>query len=217
MKILTKFDGNIDQALDKWPNHLYVVNAVKSRMTILIDIKDSNNKTINFSFPKTWFPIDILDYVDREAARKSSQLRNFIRAGVLKIVDADEAEKAVATSEAQEEAKRCGLLNFANADIESSTKVEEKVKVIDESGSSVEMDFYDLKKLAIEEAGSAKDALDAASEVYSTYTADADEDLIANEKITNKIRAMQGIAETKNYSEASAKLNELLKFIEENK
>lgn len=211
MKMASIFDGNIDQALDKWTNHLFIKNCYKERTTFYVDIKDSSDKVITIKVPKTWFPIDILNYVDREAARKSSQLRSYLRSGIFKILNAEEAEALVKTAEAREEAKRCKLLDYSDS---IAKDVEDETPVKDVESNS-EMDFFDVRKLSIEEATSEEQAYEVALEVDSTYKADADE-YIKNGEILKKIQDMKFSADKKGFARATAKLRELVAFIEEN-
>ena len=82
-KIAKIYTGNIDQALEKWPKHLFIKNACADNMTLLINLKDASNTTVTIKFPKTWVPVDVLDYVDANSALKSSQLRGMLRSGNL--------------------------------------------------------------------------------------------------------------------------------------
>lgn len=98
MQIAKVFNGNLYSALEKWPNHLFVKNSIKrNNMVILLDVRDETGKTTCINLPKTWIPIDLLDYVDKDSITKSIQLRSFLRSGVLSLVDADDAERILST------------------------------------------------------------------------------------------------------------------------
>lgn len=214
MKIAKVFNGNIDQALEKWPKHLYVKNSCKDNMTLLVGVKDSSNTTVSIRFPKTWFPIDILNYVDAESARKSSQIRGMIRSGNLKILDADSAEEVLNMPDSRDEAKRLNLLDYNSSEAENE---EEKVEVIPQKQQEeIEQDFYSIRKFAIEEAENDEEALIAASEVYSTYVADMDDAMIKDSKLTKKIESIKEAATNKGFKKSAEKMEELLKFIAEN-
>lgn len=216
------FNGNIDQAIEKWPKHLYVKNCCEDKMTLIITVKDATGTSVTIKLPKTWFPIDIFNYIDKESASRSSQLRGLLRSGNLKIVEADSAEEILKMPQAREEAKRLGLVDYGF--VEDSHVSEEKPFVIPQrEEKEVERDFYSIRKMAIEDAEDATDAYNIAAEVYSSYIAEADEELLKNEKVTSKIKDMKKIAENKivekkdeGYKKAVDKFDELLAFIAEN-
>lgn len=217
MQIAKTYNGNLYTALEKWPTHLYVKNAIKrDSMVILLDIRDDTGKTTCITLPKTWIPIDLLDYVDKDSLVKSIQLRSFLRSGVLALVDADDAEKILSTKEAAEEAKRCGIKNFRSDLTEGE---EEKSNVREQvlpKASTEKKDFYDINLMTLEDTLTEAEADKIVADVCGNYASNADAELFANEKITNNIKSMREICEGSQWTKAKAKLDDLLKTIEEN-
>ena len=222
-KIAKIFTGNIDQALEKWPKHLFIKNACADNMTLLINLKDASNTTVTIKFPKTWVPVDVLDYVDANSALKSSQLRGMLRSGNLKIVDADSALEILALPEAHEEAKRCHLTDFGSPEANGEEKVEVISKDAEVQAVEIDKDFYSIRKFALEGAENADDAYTVALEVYSNYMSEVDDEKIKDEELTKKITSIKEVAanlkfkDGTNASKATEKIEEILKFIEENK
>lgn len=217
MQIAKPFNGNLEQALEKWPNHLYVKNAIKKdNMVILIDIRDATGKVNCITLPKTWIPIDIFDYVDKESIIKSTQLRSHIRSGILKLVDADDAEKILSTNEAADEAKRCGLRNSHAALTEESDEKSDVKEKIAPKMSTEKMGFYDIQLMNLEDTLIEADADKIVADVCGNYASNADEELFKDEKVTKAIKEMRTIANDKEWKNATAKLDEILKLIEEN-
>lgn len=217
MQIAKTYNGNLYTALEKWPTHLYVKNAIKrDNMVILLDIRDETGKTTCVTLPKTWIPIDLLDYVDKDSLVKSIQLRSFLRSGVLALVDADDAEKVLSTKEAVAEAKRCGIKNFRSDLTEGEEEKSSVKEQVLPKATTDKMDFYDVNLMTLEDTLIEAEADKIVADVCGNYAANADEKLFADEKTTQNIKNMREIANDKLWKNATAKLDELLKLIEDN-
>lgn len=122
------FFGNLEQALEADKNHVYIGNNLKGRAVLLLDIKDASGKSIGVKIPKTWVPIDLMLFADREAIRRSDSIRKLHRKGAIRFLDATEADEIMKTQEAREEAKRAGLLSELGQDLVDMMAQEEEAK-----------------------------------------------------------------------------------------
>ena len=122
------FFGNLEQALVADKNHVYIGNNLKGRAVLLLDIKDASGKSIGVKIPKTWVPIDLMLFADREAIRRSDSIRKLHRKGAIRFLDAAEADEIMKTQEAREEAKRAGLLSELGQDLVDMMAQEEEAK-----------------------------------------------------------------------------------------
>lgn len=122
------FFGNLEQALEADKNHIYIGNNLKGRAVLLLDIKDASGKSISVKIPKTWVPIDLMLFADREAIRRSDSIRKLHRKGAIRFLDATEADEIMKTQEAREEAKRAGLLSELGQDLVDMMAQEEAKK-----------------------------------------------------------------------------------------
>lgn len=122
------FFGNLEQALAADKNHVYIGNNLKGRAVLLLDIKDASGKSIGVKIPKTWVPIDLMLFADREAIRRSDSIRKLHRNGAIRFLDATEADEIMKTQEAREEAKRAGLLSELGQDLVDMMAQEEEAK-----------------------------------------------------------------------------------------
>ena len=122
------FFGNLEQALEADKNHIYIGNNLKGRAVLLLDIKDASGKSISVKIPKTWVPIDLMLFADREAIRRSDSIRKLHRKGAIRFLDATEADEIMKTQEAREEAKRAGLLSELGQDLVDMMAQEEEAK-----------------------------------------------------------------------------------------
>ena len=122
------FFGNLEQALEADKNHVYIGNNLKGRAVLLLDIKDASGKSIGIKIPKTWVPIDLMLFADREAIRRSDSIRKLHRKGAIRFLDATDADEIMKTQEAREEAKRAGLLSELGQDLVDMMAQEEEAK-----------------------------------------------------------------------------------------
>ena len=131
------FFGNLEQALEADKNHIYIGNNLKGRAVLLLDIKDASGKSISVKIPKTWVPIDLMLFADREAIRRSDSIRKLHRKGAIRFLDANEADEIMKTQEAREEAKRAGLLSELGQDLVDMMAQEEEAKKAQETAIQV--------------------------------------------------------------------------------
>lgn len=114
------FEGNLEQALNASQDHVYIKNNLRGHSILLIEIKDTNGKAVGIRLPRTWVPIDLMLFTDRESIRKSDSIRKLLRKGAIVLLDPESADKIMKTDEAREEAKRSGILgSMSFGDIET--------------------------------------------------------------------------------------------------
>lgn len=217
MEIAKQFSGNVMEALKANPDHLFVRNAInKTRMDILLDVRDETGKSTCITVPKTWIPIDLLDYVDAESLKKSVQLRSFVRSGVLKLCDPEDSVRILKTEDAHNEAKRRGVKDYRTDLTEGEAEKSDVHQVVIPEASTEARDFYDINLIQLEDCLQKDEADKIASEVCGTYLSSADEKLYADEKTTEKIKKMREIASDSKWESATKQFDELLATIEKN-
>jgi hypothetical protein len=141
-RVAKTFNGNLEQALAADSEHLYIGNNLKGHAVLLFEIKDSSGKAIGIKLPRTWVPIDLMLFADRESIKRSDSLRKLHRKGAIKFLDPKDANEIMQTAEAKKEANRAGLLGDIILDEEeSSERLEKEVNEITSNGTS-ELDYY---------------------------------------------------------------------------
>jgi hypothetical protein len=122
-KVAKVFNGNLEQALAADNEHLFIKNNIKGNHGILLfEIKDKSGKPVGIRLPKTWVPIDLMLFVDRESIKSSNDLRKLHRKGVIQFLDPKDSMEILKTKEAQEEGERAGL--FTSVDFEDFSNTE---------------------------------------------------------------------------------------------
>lgn len=208
--VATPFNGNLDQALDANSKHLYVQNKIKQRATLLIDLKDSDGKIHTVKFPKTFVPIDILDFIDREAARKSTSLRTYIRKGVLRILESESAEKIANSSEGIKEAQRAGLIGESNIEKVEILDTTEQVNPKDDTSSDVE--FFKNIGNELSVAVDEDEAYKKVGELVSFYYSDCEE-YLKNNNITIVLKGISQTLKEMKFTRAQEEVEKLVSFI----
>lgn len=137
-KVAKTFNGNLEQALNANEDHLFIGNNLKNRGILIFEVKDNSGKSVGIKLPKTWVPIDLMLFVDRESIKRSNTIRTLHRKGAIKFLDPTESLEILKTKEAKEEAERAGL--FHSYDYEEISDSQETVNEIAES--SVSDDSY---------------------------------------------------------------------------
>lgn len=143
-KLAKTFNGNLEQALSACEEHLYIGNNLKHRGIIIFEIKDSSGKSVGIKLPKTWIPIDLMLFVDRESIKRSNSLRKLHRSGAIKFLDPTDSTEILKTKEAKEEAERAGL--FTTVDFEDvqeiTNKQEAVISDVAENSEDDEITYY---------------------------------------------------------------------------
>lgn len=174
-KLAKTFNGNLEQALAADSEHLYIGNNLKGHAVLLLDIKDNNGKAVCVRLPRTWVPIDLMLFADREAIKRSESVRKLHRKGAIKFLDPTESNEIMKSQEAIKEANRAGLLGGFVLSEESEARVEEKKEEVDISVDDIQ--YYkniieELKSLSKEEDEEV--IVNKIKDMESTYFSDPD-------------------------------------------
>ncbi len=204
------FNGNLDQALDICKDHLYVRNAEKERRLLLIDIKDSYDKTRTLKFPKTWVPIDILTFIDRDSARKSPTLRTYFRKGLLQLLDSTSAHAIATSEEGIAEARRAGLSNGISSDVNKTSEP------TGTASSNQDENYFSNMYIEISECSTDEEALNKVKNISSVFYSDPDE-YISNESSMLALNNMRDFFNKKGFTKSLAEVKGILSYAEDNK
>ena len=111
----------INQLIASKDPFVYVLNTSDSvhriddrpiKGTISIPIKTATGESVLLRVPSTWIPIDLSAFADKDDIQKSPRFRSMIRNHEIELISTDEAERILATSEAQRELR---VLNKHNS------------------------------------------------------------------------------------------------------
>ena len=116
------FDGNLEQALQASPDKLYISNGIKGNSILILDIKDQNGKSHSVQLKRTWVPIDLMLFADRESIKSSDSIRSLVRKGAIRLLDFKEADAIARTPEAVAELTRVGIT--CNSEFDADVKNE---------------------------------------------------------------------------------------------
>jgi len=118
---------------------VYVINNTKDRGRVLISFADpATGRVQSVPIPVTWIPICISDLVPRDLLKASIDFRNFITRGILKLVDPEEAQRILATPEAQEELRRLYSSQYAKSGADAPVATPEVADEGDEVSPKVQ-------------------------------------------------------------------------------
>ena len=131
------FDGNLEQALQASPDKLYISNGIKGNSILILDIKDQNGKSHSVQLKRTWVPIDLMLFADRESIKSSDSIRSLVRKGAIRLLDFKEADAIARTPEAVAELTRVGIT--CNSEFDAGVKNESG----NGSGSSIDAKITD--------------------------------------------------------------------------
>lgn len=215
-KLAKVFTGSLEQALEKWPNNLYIKNSSKERSTLLIDIKDSNDKILTIKLPKTWVPLDVLSYVGRDSVQKSN-LRTYLRSGLIQILEADTAHEIATSKEGIQEAVRVGLLNPLYAENIMETDVQEDEGVVvtkstPNEPATPEMSYVTNMKEDILGCSSDEEALPLVKDLMAVVFADP-QMYVTNINNVESIKTIENFLKEKEFNKSVASIKDLTAFI----
>lgn len=94
---------------------VYVCNGtLQAQLYLVIEMKDKNGKNRALKVPPVEFPICVSTQFSEDSIRESTDLREAINKGVLKLVDPDEAEKMLSTEDASEQFAAFAMSPYAD-------------------------------------------------------------------------------------------------------
>lgn len=85
---------------------IFVINAVKPKGDISFAIKGDDNEIVSVVIPKTWIPIDLTAYANKQSILRSTHFRRLVSKGVIKIISNEEASTILSEPDANEEVSR---------------------------------------------------------------------------------------------------------------
>jgi hypothetical protein len=103
---------DLDYLLDK-NLQVYVGNTTRPAAAVLLSMVTSTGQVKPVRVPRTSLPVCISNYTDRETIRRSNDLRDFIRKGILSLIWPDDAKAALSTPDAIEEMQRLNVSEFS--------------------------------------------------------------------------------------------------------
>lgn len=171
------FNGNLEQALAASPDHLFIGNNLKNRGILIFEVKDSSGKSVGIKLPKTWVPIDLMLFVDRDSIKRSNTIRTLHRKGAIKFLDPNDSIEILKTEEAKKEAERAGLFTSYDSEDFSNDNNQEVAKEVADNSSN-DNDYYtnainEIKGL--HQDGESEDAIiNKIKDMQSNYFSDPD-------------------------------------------
>lgn len=118
IKVINDF-GKMFAASELWVVNTSDKNGSQPRGDIILTIKDENSEDMVISLPSTWLPMDLCAYTDISNYKKSTNFRNYIRGGLLSVIEADTAKNLLSLAPAKDEMIRVrdAIANMRNANI----------------------------------------------------------------------------------------------------
>jgi len=112
-RIAKSASWDLDWLLD---NNLpvYVGNTTRPAAAVLLSMITANGAVRPVHVPRTALPINVLKFVDKDTIRRSIDLRDFLRKGILTLIWPYDAEATLSTPEAMEEVQRLNLSEFSS-------------------------------------------------------------------------------------------------------
>lgn len=105
---------DLDELLNT-KQRVYVRNGtLQAQLYLVIEMKDKNGKNRALKVPPVEFPICVSTQFSEDSIRESTDLREAIGKGVLKLVDPVEAEKILATEDASEQFAAFSMSPYAD-------------------------------------------------------------------------------------------------------
>lgn len=217
-KVAKTFNGNLEQALNASAEHLYIANNLKGAHAILLlEIKDTSGKPIGLRLPKTWVPIDLMLFADRESLRKSNSLRKLHRMGAIRFLDPTSADEVMSTKEAREEAKRSGILGELDFDPSEMTEDEAKaaenvLEVVTESEDDP-MSYYRNVLATVVASTDEDDIIRQIKDLKSSYFADSE--IVNSEVLVGLLQEAKTKLDEAGLSASAAEVDSMIDAINE--
>ncbi len=92
---------------------IFVENTSRPMGHIVLTFVNPNGSAVPRPIPRTFIPICLTDTLSPDVIRQSSDLRLFLSKGVIKLIDPEEATKALQSEDAQEELQRLNISDFS--------------------------------------------------------------------------------------------------------
>jgi hypothetical protein len=128
-------------------------NSRKAGLLLVIQMKDKHGGNHAFKVPPTKIPICVSEQFSAESIRESTDLKIMLQKKVLVLVEPAEAEKMLATTEAQEETRALNMSVYAdNAPKNAVRDSLEKLKSASNPEAAVEAADLLKNKTALENA-----------------------------------------------------------------
>jgi len=209
-----KLNCNLEQALAQSPNNLYIGNNMKGHSILLMEIKDSNGKAIPVKIPKTWVPIDLMLFADRESIKKSESVRKLQRSGVICFLDPVTANQVMETKEAQDEAKRIGISGIFEQDNSNMANVvNANDAIFNSDGNTEEYQYYRNIANTILEMTDDDNAVKSIKDMKSSYFADPE--AVDKGKLLLMLQEVKVYCGEKSMSKAQREVSEMIDSVNE--
>jgi hypothetical protein len=176
-RVAKTFNGNLEQALAANQDHLFIGNNLKNRGILIFEVKDSSGKSVGIKLPKTWVPIDLMLFVDRESIKRSNNIRTLHRKGAIKFLDPTDSIEILKTEEAKKEAERAGLFNsFESEDFSNDSNQAAVKEVADNSSNDDEYYGNIINEIkGLQQDGESEDVIiNKIKDMQSSYFSDPD-------------------------------------------
>jgi hypothetical protein len=214
MKIKTakKLNCNLEQALAQSPNNLYIGNNMKGHSVLLVEVRDVTGRAIPVKIPKTWVPLDLMLFADRESIKKSESIRKLQRRGVICFLDPETSNQIMSTKEAQEEARRIGISGIFKQDISSTADVVNEEDAVPSNGME-EYEYYHNLASTILEMTDEDEIIKNVKDMKSSYFADPE--AVDKGKLLLLLQEVKTFCGGKTMAQAEKEVSEMIDSVNE--